>query len=327
MTTSRELQGLVQTIMPDSKTVLHNGRTMAEVQTANNSLEICKLSVVDERVKEKHIAKLEKENYTVNFIDFNTMLVVIDACDNMTDHGFVNRVDTEVVDSEVGFWSLIRGIVPGTLWCGFNDIAESYYSLGPNHRVDRCCRAHDHCPDKIKSFSRKQGLLNSTPYTKSNCECDRRFYNCLKKSNSSTGASVGNFYFNFLNLQCIDLRHPEKCSKWKPIRKRKQDKNITETDIFEQEEDIFVPNMIQNISKKEADIEKHKTPPKVGLIQQQENKIPPKVGLIQQQEEIVNSSNSSDIQNEPKLRTECKKWVIDVNQSPKLSFVDNTFEY
>ena len=71
--------------------------------------------------------------------------------------------------------------------------------------------------------------------------------------------------------------------------------------------------MIQNISKKETDIENHK--------------IPPKVGLIRQQEEIVNSSNSSDIQNEPKLRTECKKWVIDVNQSPKLSFVDNTFEY
>ena len=48
------------------------------------------------------------------------MLVVIDACDNMTDHGFVNRVDTEVVDSEVGFWSLIRGIVPGKIFVSEN---------------------------------------------------------------------------------------------------------------------------------------------------------------------------------------------------------------
>ena len=83
----------------------------------------CLLSCLrDERVKEKHIAKLEKENYTVNFIDFNTMLVVIDACDNMTDHGFVNRVDTEVVDSEVGFWSLIRGIVPGKIFLSENHL-------------------------------------------------------------------------------------------------------------------------------------------------------------------------------------------------------------
>ena len=67
----------------------------------------------DERVKEEHIDKLEKDNHTVKLVDFDTMLDVLEACDNLTDNTLVNRLDTEVADSEVGFWSLIRGIIPG----------------------------------------------------------------------------------------------------------------------------------------------------------------------------------------------------------------------
>eukprot|EP00092_Neocalanus_flemingeri_P037971 GFUD01041336.1.p1 GENE.GFUD01041336.1~~GFUD01041336.1.p1 ORF type:complete len:337 (-),score=54.09 GFUD01041336.1:121-1131(-) len=317
ITTSLGLQDLVENIELDEKIVLHNGRTMAEVQRGNSSLVFCTLSVVDERRKEKHIAKLEKEDFIVKFIDFETMLAVLDACDELTEYSIVNRVDTDVVDSKVGFWSLIRGIVPGTLWCGLNDIAESYDSLGSNYRVDRCCRAHDHCPDKIKSFSRKQGLLNSTPYTKSNCECDRRFFNCLKNSNSSAGDSVGKFYFNFLNLQCIDLRHPERCTKWKYINvgnNSKVENNETTTDdILKQEEDIFVPNIIQNISTLESDIENTKS----GV----------EIGIIQLEEEILRPINSTDFESEPRERTECETWEIDVKQNPKLSFVDNSNDY
>jgi len=197
-------------------------------------------------------------------------------------------------------------IYKGTLWCGVNDIAESYDSLGPNYRVDRCCRAHDHCPDKIKSFSRKQGLLNSTPYTKSNCECDENFYNCLKIANSSTGNSVGSFYFNFLNLQCIDMRQPERCSKWEPVRTGNNTKEETTEDIFQQKEDTFVLDMT------EFDAKDKQTNETVGILQQQEDLLQP-------------SQQLPDYYLLP--RTSCVEWVVDTNQSPKLSFIDNTLNY
>ena len=41
------------------------------------------------------------------------MLAVLDECDKITGDSLVSRLDTEIVDSEVGYWSLIRGIIPG----------------------------------------------------------------------------------------------------------------------------------------------------------------------------------------------------------------------
>jgi len=279
---------------------------MASVKMGNGSLEFCNLSIVDERVKDEVIEKLEMENFTVNLIHFDTMLTVIDACDKMTEDELVNRVDKEVVDSGVGFWSLISGIIPGTLWCGLNDIADNYHSLGPNNKVDRCCRAHDHCPDKIKSFSRKQGLLNSTPYTKSNCECDRRFYNCLKNSSSSTGDSVGNFYFNFLNLQCIELQHPERCTKWNHTDVNDDNKQVLVEDNFEQEEDIFIPDTLN------ADIEDTTN---TTLVE------------TQQTEENFNFTNSTTFEPEQQFKPTCLQWERDMTQGPKLTFNDNRYQY
>ena len=73
-------------------------------------------------------------------------------------------------------------LVPGTLWCGVNDIAENYKNLGESwqvmlivvvlvflmifsnlplsHQVDTCCRAHDHCPVKVKPLQNRYGLRN-----------------------------------------------------------------------------------------------------------------------------------------------------------------------
>ena len=55
---------------------------------------------------------------------------------------------------------------PGTKWCGVNDIAENYHDLGEDRVIDKCCRAHDHCPIKIKPFDRNFGVFNYHPYTK-----------------------------------------------------------------------------------------------------------------------------------------------------------------
>ncbi len=54
----------------------------------------------------------------------------------------------------------------GTKWCGYDDIAAHYHDLGDSVALDKCCRAHDHCPVKIKAFATNYGARNSHPYTK-----------------------------------------------------------------------------------------------------------------------------------------------------------------
>ena len=85
------------------------------------------------------------------------MMEIIGFCENLTreNETFSNRIDNNVVDEEIGYWGLLRGIIPGiisyikllqhnvgsvlsgTLWCGVNDIAETYSSLGYNQQLDR----------------------------------------------------------------------------------------------------------------------------------------------------------------------------------------------
>lgn len=80
--------------------------------------------------------------------------------------------------------SLLNGIIPGmfdwsfdleifdntnsvgTKWCGTGDIADTYSDLGDESTMDRCCRAHDLCPIKIRAFQNKYELMNESLYTK-----------------------------------------------------------------------------------------------------------------------------------------------------------------
>ena len=109
--------------------------------------------------------------------------------------------------------------MPGTLWCGLGDLAARYTELGPRATLDRCCRAHDLCPAKLKPFASRAGLDNPSFYTKlgisdftsvtsifcrSHCLCEERFHSCLVAANTTAAASLGNFYFNLLNLHCVD---------------------------------------------------------------------------------------------------------------------------
>lgn len=68
----------------------------------------------------------------------------------------------------MNFWLLAKLLIlnSGTKWCGVNDIAENYHDLGEDRIIDKCCRAHDHCPIKIKPFDRNFGIFNYHPYTK-----------------------------------------------------------------------------------------------------------------------------------------------------------------
>lgn len=100
--------------------------------------------------------------------------------------------------------SMVSGIVPNTLWCGLGDRAANYSELGVEYRVDACCRAHDHCPIRLKPFTTDYGLVNWSMSTRSHCDCDLDFDRCLKAVNSTLSNVIRVLYFRFVGLQCIN---------------------------------------------------------------------------------------------------------------------------
>ncbi|ESO91526.1 hypothetical protein LOTGIDRAFT_60838, partial [Lottia gigantea] len=83
----------------------------------------------------------------------------------------------------------------GTKWCGRGNAAANFTDLGEKRETDICCRGHDYCPDTIGSFSSKHGLFNAGLFTKSHCDCENEFYDCLKNSTDELGSVIGNIYF------------------------------------------------------------------------------------------------------------------------------------
>ena len=63
---------------------------------------------------------MEAINITVVDLDFVTMMEVIEECENLTrvNETLSTRVDEEIADEEIGYWSLLRGIVPGMVCDG-----------------------------------------------------------------------------------------------------------------------------------------------------------------------------------------------------------------
>ncbi|XP_068087061.1 phospholipase A2-like [Anabrus simplex] len=110
----------------------------------------------------------------------------------------------------------------GTKWCGSGNISESYDDLGVNRETDACCREHDYCPDLIEAGGTGHGLTNGALYTRLNCECDQKFYDCLMKVGDLSSKQVGVTYFDVLNTQCFREDYPiRSCKRYSPIvRKR-----------------------------------------------------------------------------------------------------------
>ncbi|XP_054716376.1 phospholipase A2-like isoform X2 [Uloborus diversus] len=99
-------------------------------------------------------------------------------------------------------------IYPGTKWCGAGNISDSYDDLGPEVEADMCCRTHDHCEDNIEGFESKHGLRNSSPFTKSHCDCDDEFHRCLNEANTRASNRIGKIFFNYLQMNCFKEDHP-----------------------------------------------------------------------------------------------------------------------
>ncbi|XP_046454616.1 phospholipase A2-like [Daphnia pulex] len=94
-------------------------------------------------------------------------------------------------------------IYPGTKWCGTGDVANNFKDLGPHAATDMCCRDHDFCQDTMKPGTCKYGLCNTSVFTKSHCDCDDRFRQCLlNAANDPASVPVGFIYFDVGFISC-----------------------------------------------------------------------------------------------------------------------------
>ncbi|XP_054724391.1 uncharacterized protein LOC129234419 [Uloborus diversus] len=189
-------------------------KTLAEVILDENGDMIhCRLHEMEESSDAEAIIK--GSGLDVKYPSFKTMLQLINNCTRLAMPS-INATMVATTEAPAShFWSpwanMWNGIMPGTKWCGVGDIAESFEELGSQADVDACCRAHDHCPVKLKSFRAGYGLINLSLYTKSHCDCDKEFYGCLKGSENKFADVVGNFYFNIMRMQCLKEHRPFIC--------------------------------------------------------------------------------------------------------------------
>ncbi|PAA58556.1 hypothetical protein BOX15_Mlig002305g4 [Macrostomum lignano] len=98
-------------------------------------------------------------------------------------------------------------IIPGTKWCGKGNVATSYENLGSEYETDKCCRDHDTCPHSITALQTRYGLKNPFLTTLSDCECDVKFYFCLKQAAqmSATAQFAVKMFFETLRMPCFQL--------------------------------------------------------------------------------------------------------------------------
>ncbi|KAJ2940191.1 hypothetical protein O0L34_g11757 [Tuta absoluta] len=111
-------------------------------------------------------------------------------------------------EGEVMIQERINLIFPGTKWCGPGNVADNFDDLGPAKETDKCCRAHDNCPEVIEPGQTWRNLTNEAFYSRLSCACDYEFRDCLHKVNSRTSTIIGKMYFNTIGTQCFREDYP-----------------------------------------------------------------------------------------------------------------------
>ncbi|XP_076284931.1 phospholipase A2 [Lasioglossum baleicum] len=99
-------------------------------------------------------------------------------------------------------------IFPGTKWCGSGNVATGPEDLGKYMETDACCREHDMCADVIEAGQTNHGLTNPSFYTRLECSCDEKFFDCLRRSEDGVGDRVGFLYFSILDTKCYREEYP-----------------------------------------------------------------------------------------------------------------------
>ncbi|BFZ05383.1 hypothetical protein BsWGS_08422 [Bradybaena similaris] len=136
----------------------------------------------------------------------STLSVLVDECIRKQRRDLLRHHKGRVKRSLFTFLT----IYPGTKWCGPGNVARDEYDLGPARKADACCRDHDtKCPIYILAGESKYGVKNNEIYTISDCRCDARFYDCLARAGTITANSVGDMFFNFIRVKCLQVQNAD----------------------------------------------------------------------------------------------------------------------
>lgn len=196
-----------------------NNRMIEIVSLPGDSTELisCRIygnpSTINDRIKSyssnsiKYVKNSEMQNVLSKCQDFFKQQMAKFNSNTRIDSNNNTESNSTNENEESGLFDGIA-IYPGTKWCGAGDIADNYDDLGTEAEADACCREHDHCDDNIKAGNSKYGLSNNDSYTKSSCECDEKFHQCLREAKSFIGDQIGRTYFNVLQTECFKEDHP-----------------------------------------------------------------------------------------------------------------------
>jgi len=229
--------------------VLHHEQTVAVVVLDSNLVVTrCSLLLAEQQdgMDKRELLTRLGQKLEVREVDFTTMVDLVEAC--KTEGARLER-EPDGPEPEVNFWTVKSGIMPGTLWCGVNDIAENYKNLGESWQVDTCCRAHDHCPVKVKPLQNRYGLRNFSPSTKSHCMCDQLFLSCLRNIKSKKADSVGKIFFNLLAMKCMEKRTTKRCLRHQTQggERRLESERRQNSTISKRRKRFVLPNLLPNI--------------------------------------------------------------------------------
>merc|ERR1719154_370790 len=171
----------------------------------------CKLEHMENIMKKQPILNSWRAaGLDVRRLKFKDMVDLIFRCQDVPNDdlmGLVSDGEEETDFRPPGHENI--GILPDTNWCGFGRAAISYGGLGSAVELDKCCRAHDYCP----VYSMRLSQDNPTPYTQVHCLCDQMFYQCLKNVGTSLADTVGQIFFNIVNMKCLNfVMDGNKCS-------------------------------------------------------------------------------------------------------------------
>ncbi|KAI1291944.1 Acidic phospholipase A2 PA4 [Halotydeus destructor] len=181
-----------------------------------------------EKNPEKAYKEADRSGLPMEVVEFATMRNIITKCRKISEDSTelslpamsddVQSLPSHLNATDGSKSSMLtswRALLPGTKWCGLGDSASNYFDLGKRKDVDVCCRAHDHCPIRLKALRSGYGLLNLSLYTKSHCDCDEDFMRCLRHVNSKVSEMLGNFYFNIMKVQCIKEEKTLICKEYR----------------------------------------------------------------------------------------------------------------
>ncbi|XP_022653961.1 uncharacterized protein LOC111269234 [Varroa jacobsoni] len=179
--------------------VVVSGTTVAELgYTRTGELAACRLSETKDDYETQWLAR--RLSSSARETNLEEMLTLIQLC---------GKLEASHVMSNVSYFRTY----PGTLWCGPGDSASSYFELGSNAVIDRCCRDHDLCPIRaapgeisvpLTWYSKPAGSSTNL-FTISHCRCDAAFKRCLHEAGAiePVAARALVFLYEVVTRQCL----------------------------------------------------------------------------------------------------------------------------